>query len=190
MYLKNRGFKMAHECPECTFVASKDDIYIAPAVFKEIKRKPIFLGFFTLSGWNGHSGFYAFECRACNNIVVDYPHSYSVNGLLFMVCQDCPWGAETLAGLRTTLELKDKKIYEREGIAFKSKRTIKKELAEEIKKMGLKLLSEHYPQTVLAKEDNPLAQPPDHKPMPLIIPIAVLIASVILLVLIFGKPLF
>ncbi len=168
---------MSHECPECTFVSSKENIYIAPNVVRGLGFEPLYIGKFTMPRWSGHNNFYAFVCKGCNQVVVDHPH-----GWMYLACFDCPGGVMTYAGLCTILEIKDKEIYKREGLSVMSERAKKKELKKTAEEMGLKpVLSGKDLPTVLVKESSPLARKLFPKKMPLVIPIATLLISVALL---------
>ena len=83
---------MAHECPDCTFVANEGSIFTG-WVSKKIGKNPELVGCFTMPNWVGHSNFYIFSCSLCGNNSVDYPHGYTSdgirNGLLYLFCQNC-----------------------------------------------------------------------------------------------------
>lgn len=80
---------MGHECSDCTFVASKEAIYVDPKVFRNATVRPNFIGFFTLPGWRGHISFYVFRCSKCGKVSWDYPHGYTNFGLLYFICGIC-----------------------------------------------------------------------------------------------------
>jgi len=112
-----------HECGECIFVASKEDIYVRAQILRDAATVPVFINFFTLPGWRGHSAFYIFRCPHCRTTSVDYPHGYTDFGLLFLNCDEC----------KKVLPLKvpqNKEIYERERLPLppSSKRKRKGEL--------------------------------------------------------------
>jgi hypothetical protein len=83
---------MAHECSQCSFVPDAGTL-LTYVVSREQRasagRKPVFVGMFTMGGWVGHSGFYLFKCRECDNICVDYPHGYRGNGYIYIRCDRC-----------------------------------------------------------------------------------------------------
>ena len=102
---------MGHECSECSFVADAETLFTF-IVTREQKaaanKKPKFVGFFTMSEWVGHSGFYLFKCEECGNVCVDYPHGYTNFGLMYLRCSYC----KTLL----ILEVKEERpLYEREN---------------------------------------------------------------------------
>ncbi len=80
---------MGHECDGCTFVASREAIYVDPEVVRNTTVKPSFVGFFTLPGWTGHLSFYVFKCPDCEMVSLDYPHGYTDFGLLYLKCNVC-----------------------------------------------------------------------------------------------------
>ena len=83
---------MAHECPDCTFVANEGSIFTGWGS-KKIGKNPELVGCFTMPNWVGNSNFYIFSCSLCGNNSVDYPHGYTSDGirndLLYLVCQNC-----------------------------------------------------------------------------------------------------
>jgi hypothetical protein len=99
-------------CTECTFVQDIESlfIYLVPRELKEkAVKKPLFLGKFTMIGWNGHSGFYLFKCKSCGQVYVDYPHGYTDFGLMFLRCEHCQ--------AKISLEVTEEKaLYERERV--------------------------------------------------------------------------
>ncbi len=98
---------MVHECPECIFVENKESIFVSPQDRAGAKKKPTFIGKFTMKGWVGHSGFYLFRCKNCGTASVDYPHGYTNFGLIFLRCSNC--------GENLPLEVcEERGIYERE----------------------------------------------------------------------------
>lgn len=103
-----------HQCPECSFVESKEQI-LTYNVSKENKKraglKPMFVGFFMMEGYTGHCAFYIFKCQHCGGLNVDYPHGYTDGGYLYLQCCDCQ-GYLVLDSKR-----KYGKIYEREGMS-------------------------------------------------------------------------
>jgi len=84
---------MAHECPECVFVANREGIFLCWKRKVKAERQPKLLGCFTMPDWSGHSEFYLFRCLACGAGSVDYPHGYANDGtrdgLLYLSCQNC-----------------------------------------------------------------------------------------------------
>ena len=100
---------MAHECPDCTFVANEGSIFTG-WVSKKIGKNPELVGCFTMPNWVGHSNFYIFSCSLCGNNSVDYPHGYTSDGirsgLLYLSCQIC----------RAVKPLYDKDIYKASGV--------------------------------------------------------------------------
>lgn len=83
---------MAHECAGCAFVPDAGTL-LAYVVSREQRdaagRKPRFVGMFTMPGWVGHSGFYLFRCRQCDDLCIDYPHGYRENGCIYVRCDRC-----------------------------------------------------------------------------------------------------
>jgi len=73
-------------------------------------HKPRCVGLFTMPGWVGHSRFYIFRCKECQDSVIDYPHGYTSDamrdGLLFLRCNICG----------EILPLYDREVYEAEGL--------------------------------------------------------------------------
>jgi len=99
-------------CTECIFVGDPETI-LAFKVNRQLRQtvgyKPIFVGKFTMPGWVGHSGFYLFKCKECNEVCVDYPHGYTDYGLIYLVCCFC--------GEKLPLEVtEERSIYERERV--------------------------------------------------------------------------
>lgn len=80
---------MAHGCKDCTFVASREDIYISPELAQKLSTKPVFVGNFTLPSWSGHARFYALLCPECDAKVVDYVQGYTNGDFLFFCCDSC-----------------------------------------------------------------------------------------------------
>ena len=101
--------EMGHECEVCTFVASKEAIHVDPEIVRSLGWKPVFINFFTLLKWSGHSAFYVFKCPECKQPSIDYPHGYIDFGLLYFNCEKC--------GSVIPLEVgPNRKIYEREEV--------------------------------------------------------------------------
>lgn len=84
---------MAHQCPDCTFVANEESIFAGWANKIKADKKPRLVGCFTMPNWVGHSNFYLFRCSVCGVDSVDYPHGYTSDGirdgLLYLSCQSC-----------------------------------------------------------------------------------------------------
>lgn len=103
-----------HECPDCSFVQDKKTLFVflVPRDLKEkANNKPQFFGKFTMTGWNGHSGFYLFKCKSCDQVSIDYPHGYMDFGLMYLSCDNCE---ENLP-----LEVSQHRdIYESEGVCI------------------------------------------------------------------------
>lgn len=112
-----------HECPECSFVNDRESILLPFELRQNISSKPVFLGLFTLPGWSGHSGFYAFKCRRCGRVNVDYPHGH----VMYFTCFDCP-NPEAEWSNSTNFRIVDRSIYEREKVPIP-------ESAEEIERI-------------------------------------------------------
>jgi hypothetical protein len=149
LYLKNKDFGMSHECSECTFVASKEDIYLGPEVLRNLTFKPVGIGKFTLPGWSGHSNFYVFVCPGCNQAAVDYPHGA---GQFYLVCWDCSQPTGSLGHRPVTrVWLKERSYYEAEKRPF-----YKDESRELVAPEGYKLISTEGI-TMLIKKDTQLA---------------------------------
>ena len=74
-------------CTQCSFVTDIET-FLLYTVSRDLKdnftnrRRPHFLGFYTMPGWVGHSGFYLFMCNDCCAVRVDYPHGYDDVGCL------------------------------------------------------------------------------------------------------------
>ncbi len=102
-----------HQCAECSFVESKDQI-LTYNVSKENKKranlKPMFVGFFTMEGYAGHCAFYIFRCQQCGCLSLDYPHGFTEGGCLYLKCYDCQYRLVLYAKKRYG------QIYEREGM--------------------------------------------------------------------------
>lgn len=100
------------DCTECTFVGDQETI-LAFKVDRQLRQtvwyEPVFVGKFTMPGWVGHSGFYLFKCRECDEVCVDYSHGYTDFGLMYLACRYCGEGLP----LEVT---KERSIYEREGV--------------------------------------------------------------------------
>lgn len=96
---------MGHECPECTFVASCESIFVDRKTRERVSNKPIYVGTFALPNWKGHLKFYLCYCP-CDSTFVDYPHGYTDGGHLFFTCDVC----------EATILVEDKKIYQENGI--------------------------------------------------------------------------
>lgn len=110
---------MAHECVECTLVNSAESIYVDPKIRRELTEKPVSVGKFTMPGWIGHAGFYAFACPDCGCVTVDYPHGYTDEGQFYFHqahSSDCKTGGE-----ETTLPINDPEIYKGEGVKLSKK---------------------------------------------------------------------
>ena len=103
---------MKHECSECTFIQDKEALFIF-LVPKDLKEratyKPLFFNKFTMTGWVGHSGFYLFKCKSCDQVSIDYPHGYTSSGLVFLRCDYC----QEKLPLKVS---KERAIYERESL--------------------------------------------------------------------------
>ena len=93
---------MAHECPDCTYVAHGDFIvvtaeHISRATITFGKAMKVLfklahpddyiieLGKFTSDKWAGHAMWYLFECPDCGGFTRDYLHGHR----LYLVCQHC-----------------------------------------------------------------------------------------------------
>lgn len=124
-----------HECEKCTFVATKEDIFVDPKIVRDFKKEPVLLGLFTLPGWRGHLAFYLFKCCECGYLSVDYPGGYTDFGLLFFKCGGC----EAIFPLKGRWS---KKIYQgyKMPAPSMSRRKREKELQKVVPKNGPKAL--------------------------------------------------
>lgn len=77
-----------HECPECTFVASREDIFVDLKRRERASSQPELVGKYSLLSWSGHLSFYLCRCL-CGRAFVDYPHGYTDGGRLFFNCDNC-----------------------------------------------------------------------------------------------------
>lgn len=78
-------------CGECAFVADRETLFafmVDRSLKQTVGHDPVFVGRFTMVGWAGHSGFYLFRCKACESVVVDYPHGYH-GPYWYLRCSDC-----------------------------------------------------------------------------------------------------
>ena len=106
---------VSHECSECTFVSSVENVYLGPDIRRKITREPTYLGAYVWPGCSWHLHCYAMLCDGCGDVVVDYPHGYLRGGRLYFSCYGCP-EAERLGRTFKTIPVEDKKVYEREKI--------------------------------------------------------------------------
>lgn len=100
------------ECKECVFVQDEKTLltfFVSREIKERATEEPVFVGKFTMPGWTGHSGFYLFRCKECEEVCVDYPHGYTDFGLMYLRCGRC----EEACSLEV-VEMKS--IYERDGI--------------------------------------------------------------------------
>ncbi len=102
---------MTHECPECAFVGSIEDIYLGPAILKQVDKRPIYLGKYAWPGVSDHHNCYAIRCP-CGGIFTDYPHGeklrFQHNG-----CPQAPPWSDWL-----NIYIKEKELFIREGLAM------------------------------------------------------------------------
>ena len=143
-----------HECDACVYVASEDNIVVPKDATEKLNGRPdepVFLGTFTMPDWTGHGHFYAVACHKCDVVIVDYPHGYSRDGSMFFEHLDCPAAESAPSGnKRTTIYIKDKSIYEREGI--KDPREIAIELEKAIREQGFEAVDRGKGYTTWARD--------------------------------------
>lgn len=105
-------------CTECTFVQDQETLFtffVARELKEKVGKRPVFVGKFTMPKWVGHSGFYVFRCKECNEVSVDYPHGYTNWELCYLWCQRHGCGLQLV--LRPGAD-KDRSVYIREKIAL------------------------------------------------------------------------
>ena len=133
-------------CAECRFVQDRITLllYVIPRELREgATERPRFIGKFHMPDWVGHSGFYLFKCKNCENVSVDYPHGYTGFGLIYLSCNMCD---ENL--LLEAFE--EKAIYEREGVPAPS--ITREEREKEFMEMAGKLEKETGKRIMIIKQ--------------------------------------
>lgn len=140
-----------HECAECSYVASKENIFIDQRLLRRMGEKPIFLGAFTMPGWSGHGNFYLLKCSACGTALVDYPHGYQRDGSLYFSCYNCPAGSMIHSLKYTAITIKDPQVYKREKIAIPGKE-------DKIKTEGFKTIASDNDRTILIIDGSKAAK--------------------------------
>lgn len=133
-------------CTVCEYVKDVDTLLtwnISRETKAEATEEPKFVGFYTMTDWTGHSGFYVFRCKNCHETRVDYPHGYTSAGCLYLKCDSC----------RQNLVLHPRKnadIYEREKVvAPHPEKSVREEelrkQVEQIEAKGVKVLISGLP---------------------------------------------
>ncbi len=129
----SRQYHSDSGCMECSFVQDTKTLFVF-MVPREKRNsagtKPEFVGKFTMPGWAGHSSFYMFRCKYCDEIVVDYPHGYrGDSGLMYLRCSN--------GNCQSEIDMTSAEAYERDNLFVplalrpsKERRKILKEIAE------------------------------------------------------------